>query len=366
MNDRRIWRHFDYVLLAVTVILILFGLAMIHSSTKDSAELGNYVWDQAAVAVVGLILLFALAAFDYRLLATLQRPIYLLTVVVLVATTIWGYTQLGSQRWLSVGNVLIQPSEFAKVLVVLALAQFLAAREKRIGQIRTVLFSFILVIIPVFLIYQQPDLSTAISLLVAWGVMVVMAGMRSLHMGLLGGTLLFALPIVWFQVQDYHRDRVLLFLDPSRDEHATYNIEQALIALGSGGWLGQGYGSGIQTQGRFLKVRHTDFIFSVVGEEMGWIGAALLIALILVLILRILRAATLSRDAYGRLIAVGVATIIAFQAIVNIGMNLRLSPVTGIPLPFISYGRSSLLTLLIGIGLVESVVMRHRKLEFKR
>ena len=170
---------------------------------------------------------------------------------------------------------------------------------------------------------------------------------------------------MWANLQGYQRDRILLFLDPSRDEFAQYNIDQALIALGSGGWLGQGYGSGIQTQGRFLKVRHTDFIFSVVGEEMGLVGAVLLILLLFILILRVVRAATLARDAYGRLIAVGVATTIAFQATVNIGMNLGLSPVTGITLPFISYGRSSLVALLIGIGLVESVVMRHRKLEFQ-
>jgi rod shape determining protein RodA len=188
--------------------------------------------------------------------------------------------------------------------------------------------------------------------------------MRPLHMTLLGGTLLVSLPILWLNLAGYQQERVLLFLDPSRDEFAHYNIDQALIALGSGGWLGQGYGRGIQTQGRFLKVRHTDFIFSVVGEEMGLIGAALLMLLIIVVILRVLRAAALSRDTYGRLIAVGVATIIAFQTMVNIGMNLGISPVTGIPLPFISYGRSSLLTLLVGIGLVESVVMRHRKLEF--
>jgi len=366
MNDRRIWRHFDYVMLAVTIALVLVGLAMIYSSTKDSPTLGGYVWDQAVVAVVGLILLFVVAIFDYRLLANLQRSIYLLTIAVLAATALYGYMQLGAQRWLSVGNILIQPSEFAKILVIIFMAQHLASHERQISSLRTVLVSFILVMIPVLLIYQQPDLSTSISLLVAWGVMVIMTGMRTLHLALLGSTLLFSLPIVWSQLADYQRDRVLLFLDPSRDELAYYNIEQAKIALGSGGWLGQGYGAGIQTQARFLKVRHTDFIFSVVGEELGFVGATLLIALILLLVWRMLRAATMARDAYGRLIAVGVATIIAFQAIVNIGMNLRVTPVTGIPLPFISYGRSSLLTLLIGVGLVESVVMRHRKLEFKR
>jgi rod shape determining protein RodA len=369
MNDRRIWRHFDYILLAVTVILALFGLAMIYSATKDSPELGDYVWDQAAVAVVGLILLFGVAVFDYRLLANLQRPIYLVTVGGLFATSVIGHVRLGAQRWLSVGNILIQPSEFAKILVILVLAKFLADHERQIEKLRTVLLSFALVAVPVILIYDQPDLSTAISLLVAWGVMVVMAGMRPLHMALLAGALLILLPTIWFNLEGYQQKRVRLFFDPgsfdsSDDQYTRDNIDQALIALGSGGWLGQGYGSGIQTQGRFLKVRHTDRVFSVVGEEMGLVGAALLMTLIVIVILRALRAASWARDVYGRLIAVGVATVIAFQAMVNIGMNLGLLPVAGIPLPFISYGRSSLVTLLIGIGLVESVVMRYRKLEF--
>jgi rod shape determining protein RodA len=365
MNDRRIWRHFDYVLLAATIIVVVFGVAMIYSATKDSPELGNYAWDQAVAVVVGLILLLVVAAFDYRLLASVHRSVYLVTIGVLVATSIIGHYRLGAQRWLSVGNFVVQPSEFAKILIIIVMAKFLADRQRNVDKLRTVLLSFVLIAVPVILIYDQPDLSTAIALLIAWAVMVVIAGMRPLHMALLGGTLLISLPAVWLNIQDYQRDRILLFLDPSRDEFAQYNIDQALIALGSGDWFGQGFGSGIQTQGRFLKVRHTDFIFSVVGEEMGMVGAALLMLLIVIIILRAIRAAELARDPFGRLIAVGVATTIAFQAVVNIGMNMGLSPVTGVPLPFISYGRSSLVALLVGVGLVESVVMRHRKLEFQ-
>lgn len=365
MSDRRIWRHFDYVLLAVTIIVVCFGLAMIYSATKDSPELGNYAWDQAAAAVVGLILLVIIAVFDYRLLANLHRWVYLVTIGVLLATSIIGHYRLGAQRWLSVGNFVFQPSEFAKIFVIIVVAKFLADRLRQMDEIRTILLSFALVAVPVALIYDQPDLSTAIVLLMGWAAMIVIAGMRPLHMVLLGGTILISLPALWLNLQDYQRSRILLFLDASRDEFAQYNIDQALIALGSGDWLGQGFGSGIQTQGRFLKVRHTDFIFSVVGEEMGMVGAVLLMVLIVIIILRSLRAASLARDSFGRLIAVGVAATIAFQAVVNIGMNMGLSPVTGVPLPLISYGRSSLVALLIGIGLVESVVMRHRKLEFQ-
>jgi rod shape determining protein RodA len=172
------------------------------------------------------------------------------------------------------------------------------------------------------------------------------------------------MPLVWFSLEDYMRKRLLLFLNPAQDPAARYNIDQALISIGSGGWLGKGYASGSQSQLHFLRVRHTDFVFSVIGEEMGFVGALLLFTLIGIVLWRILRAASLARDSFGRLICCGVAALIFFQAVVNIGMNLGLLPVIGIPLPFISSGGSSLIALLLAEGLVQSVAMRYRKIEF--
>jgi rod shape determining protein RodA len=360
--DRKIWRNFDFVLLAATVLLIAFGIAMIHSATLDTPDLQDLSRRQAIWALVGLVLLLLVAAIDYRFLENLQKPLYVLIIASLLLVLLVGQTTYGAQRWLSGAS--FQPSELAKVLIIVTLAQFLAQREKDIGRFRYILISIIYVAVPMALIYLQPHLGTVIVLAVVWLIMVLMAGMRLLHLGILGFVGVLATPLLWVSLEDYMRERLLLFINPAQDPSARYNIDQALISIGSGGWLGKGYASGSQSQLHFLRVRHTDFIFSVIGEEMGFLGALVLFALIGVILWRILRAASLARDSFGRLIACGVAALIFFQSLVNVGMNLGLLPVIGIPLPFISSGGSSLITLLLAEGLVQSVVMRHRKIEF--
>ncbi len=172
------------------------------------------------------------------------------------------------------------------------------------------------------------------------------------------------LPGLWLLMAQYQRDRILAFIDPNLNPAAKYNLDQALISVGSGGWLGQGYGQGSQSQLHFLKVRHTDFIFSVTAEELGFVGAVLLLFLFGVLIYRLVRIADRSRDAYGEFLVIGVAAMIFFQAAINIAMNLNIGIVAGLPLPMVSYGGSSLITVMLAIGLAESVIMRHRKIEF--
>ncbi|MBM4465638.1 MAG: rod shape-determining protein RodA [Chloroflexi bacterium] len=361
--ERKIWRNFDFVLLAATVLLIAFGIAMIHSATPDTPDLQDLPRRQVIWALVGLAWLPLVAAIDYRFFGSLQKPLYALTVASLLLVLLVGQTTYGAQRWISGAS--FQPSELAKVLIVVTLAQFLAQHEKEIGRFHYVLFSIIHVAVPMALIYVQPHLGTVIVLAVVWLIMVLMAGMRVLHLGILGFVGVLTTPLIWFSLKDYMQNRLLLFINPAQNPAARYNIDQALISIGSGGWLGKGYASGSQSQLHFLRVRHTDFIFSVIGEEMGFVGALLLFALLGIVLWRILRAASLSRDSFGRLMACGVAALIFFQSIVNIGMNLGLLPVIGIPLPFISAGGSSLITLLIAEGLVQSVVMRHRKIEFR-
>ncbi|MGA9348160.1 MAG: rod shape-determining protein RodA [Anaerolineae bacterium] len=360
--DRKIWRNFDFVLLAITVLLIAFGIAMIYSATLDTPDLQDLPRRQAILALVGLALLLLVAAIDYRFLESLQKPLYVLTIAYLLLVLLVGKTTYGAQRWIS--GTSFQPSELAKVLIVVTLAQFLAQHEKDIGRFRYILVSIIYVAVPMVLIYLQPHLGTVIVLAVVWLIMVLMAGMRLLHLGILGFVGLLSAPLIWFSLEDYMQRRLLLFINPAQDPAARYNIDQALISIGSGGWLGKGYASGSQSQLHFLRVRHTDFIFSVIGEEMGLVGALFMFALIGVILWRIIRAASLARDSFGRLIACGVAAVIFFQSVVNIGMNLGLLPVMGIPLPFISSGGSSLIALLIAEGLVQSVVMRYRKIEF--
>ena len=360
--DRKIWRNFDFVLLAVTVLMIAFGIAMIYSATLDTPDLQDLPRRQAILALVGLALLLLVAAIDYRSLESLQKPLYALTIASLLLVLLVGKTTYGAQRWIS--GTSFQPSELAKVLIIVTLAQFLAQHEKDIGRFHYILASIIYVAVPMMLIYLQPHLGTVIVLAVVWLIMVLMDGMRLLHLGILGLVGLLSAPLLWFSLKDYMQRRLLLFINPVQDPSARYNIDQALISIGSGGWLGKGYASGSQSQLHFLRVRHTDFIFSVIGEEMGLVGALVLFTLIGVILWRIIRAASLARDSFGRLIACGVAAVIFFQSVVNIGMNLGLLPVMGIPLPFISSGGSSLIALLIAEGLVQSVVMRHRKMEF--
>jgi rod shape determining protein RodA len=360
--DRKVWRNFDFVLLAATVLLIAFGIAMIYSATLDTPDLKELPLRQAVWGLAGLALLPLVAAIDYRFLESLQKPLYTLIIASLLAVLLVGQVIHGARRWISGSS--FQPSELAKVLIIVTLAQFLAHHEKDIGHFRYILMSIIHVAVPMVLIYLQPHLGTTIVLAVIWLIMALMAGMRLLHLGILSLVGVLAMPLIWFSLEDYMRDRLLLFVNPAQDPAARYNIDQALISIGSGGWLGKGYASGSQSQLHFLRVRHTDFIFSVIGEEMGLVGALFMFALLGVILWRILRAASLARDSFGRLIACGVAAAIFFQSVVNIGMNLGLLPVMGIPLPFISSGGSSLIALLVAEGLVQGVVMRYRKIEF--
>ncbi len=362
--DRKVWRDFDWVLLAATLLLIGLGIAVIYSATINTPDLEDTASRQITHALIGLALMFVVAALDYRLLESFQKPIYFVMLAALALVFLVGEITHGSRRW--IGTKSFQPSELAKVLIVVVLAKYLADHADKVGRLHHVLLSLIYVIPPMLLIYLQPDLGTAVVIAVIWLAMIVAAGIPLWQLGLLSLVGALSTPIMWASLEDYMRLRIVTFLDPGRDPLGTgYNINQALIAIGSGGWLGQGFARGSQSQLHFLRVRHTDFVFSVLAEELGFVGAAILFGLLIVLLWRILRAASLSRDTFGYLLAWGVATVIFFQSIVSIGMNLGLVPTTGIPLPFICSGGSSLITFLIGLGLVQSVIMRHRKLDFQ-
>ncbi len=360
---RRLWRSFDWVLMGTAILLIVYGIAMISSATRGTQDLANLWQRQAVLAISGLILMLLVAAFDYRFYETLHRPLYVLVVVFLVVVFAIGEITHGAQRW--IGTNAVQPSELAKVIIIIGLAKLLADHDGELHRLRYLALSLGYVLLPMALIYLQPDLGTALTLGFIWLAMTVMAGMRLAHLGALTLAGALASPIVWLTLQDYMRQRILLFINPQGNPDDYYNIQQALISIGSGGWLGKGFGNGTQSQLHFLRVRHTDFIFSVIGEELGLLGVLVLSGLFIVLLWRILRVAGMSQDPFGRLICIGVAAIIFLQTTVNIGVNLGLLPVTGLPLPFVSYGGSSLWTFLVSLGLVESVAMRHKKLDFE-
>ncbi len=364
--DRRVWRQFDLVLIGLVALLILYGVIMIYSANQTQEDLKDLWRAQLTRAAVGLVILMLVAAFDYRYYASFYKLLYVVMIAFLGTLFIAAELTAGTLRWLDFRLFPVQPSEIAKIVVIIVTAKVLADRDGEMDRLRNLLFSLLLIIPPLVLIYLQPDLGTTIILGVVWLIMALMAGVHLFHVGLLGLGAAVVSPIVWLTMAQYQRSRVLLFLDPQSDPDSYYNIQQALISIGSGGILGKGFSIGTQNQLHFLRVRHTDFIFSVIGEELGLLGALLLFALIVLLIMRVMRAADLTEDPFGRLICVGVAALIFFQSFVNLGVNLGLLPVTGTPLPFVSYGGSSLTAFLVAIGLVQSVLMRHKALDFER
>jgi rod shape determining protein RodA len=363
----RLWRRFDWVLLALVLVLSAFGILMIASALSGNPLYQDYYLRQSAFLVFGLLVLFVVAGIDYRLLTAVTLPFYVMMLGLL--GLVWGIGTMsgGAQRWLTVGELFLQPSELIKLAVILMLARYLANNEDKMGRLTTPIGAFMLLVPAVGLIYLQPNLGTALCVIVIGAAMIVTGGLRWHHALLFGGAAAAAAVPAWrYLLKDYMKDRVMMFLNPASAPAADrFNVDQAMISIGSGGWLGRGLFRGSQSQLHFLRVRHTDFIFSVTAEELGFVGAMIMIVLIALMLFRLLRVANLARDTYGRLIVVGMVTMILFQFLVNVGMNLNLMPVTGLPLPFVSYGGSSLWATLAGIGLVESVAMRYKKIEFE-
>jgi rod shape determining protein RodA len=370
--NRLSWRHFDFWLLGAVALLVIFGITMIRSAVAGNIENAGLEMDQLIFAVAGFIALLITASIDYHLWASISRGLYFGTAITLIVLLLIGGAVFGSARWFKVGPISIQPSEIAKIIMILFLADFFTRHRGQLENVKIIFRSFGWTLGITALILLQPNLSTSIVMIVLWFALLWAAGLRIKHLLLFSGigflAILVTFPLmVKFQIiQPYQLARITNFLlpDPNASYGESYNIEQALISIGSGGLLGQGYGHGSQVQLRFLKVRWSDFIFSAMAQEFGFVGTVLILLVLLFVIYRCLRAARLSRDTYGALIAFGVATLLTFQAVVNIGVNLKLLPATGLTLPFVSYGGSSLLSTLLGIGLVESVILRHKALEF--
>ncbi len=360
------WRHFDFWLLGVIVFAIAFGLAMIRSAIAGNEEIATSVSRQINFALVGFVVIILIAAIDYRYWTALYIPMYIVMMILLIMIYISAQPQFGAARWFTVAGLFIQPTELAKVVEVLILAHYFEETKDKPRDLRWILGSLGWVGGLAIWILLQPNLSNVIVMMVIWAAMVWINGIQPKHVlwAVLIGILLIAIAFPF--LEGYQQDRVksFIFPDPNASYGATYNVQQALIAIGSGGLLGQGYGHGTQTQLRFLKVRHTDFIFSAISEEFGLIGAGLVIAILVFIILRCLRTARVARDVTGAMIGYGMAILIFFQGAVNIAVNLRIIPVSGLPLPFISYGGSGLVSLMLGIGLVESVILRYKQMEF--
>jgi len=369
------WRYFDFWLLGAVVLATAFGTTMIRSAVAGNEELLPLINRQIYFALAGLVLIFIVAAIDYRFWMAIYRPIFIVMSLLLFFLFLSAQAVFGAARWFQVGVLFVQPTEFAKIAAILLLARYFDKTQNQSRDLRWIFGATFWVMGLAIWILLQPNLSNVVVLMVILASLLWFNGMEIKHILLLGviGFLLVAV-VVTLSVagvdipflQDYQQQRIVNFVlpDPNATFGETYNIDQAKIAIGSGGLFGKGYGHGTQTQLRFLKVRHTDFIFSAISEEFGLVGALFVILMIVLIIWRCLRAAQKARDVAGMTIAYGVATLIFFQGMVNIGVNLNIVPVSGLPLPFISYGGSGLTSLMLGIGLVESVAMRHKELDF--
>jgi len=353
-------RRFPLALVLAALLLCAIGVAYVQSAsaarTFADGDKGRAQVLWAGIAAVGLA---AAVAVPYARLERAAYAIYGAGLALLAGLPFFGQLVNGARSWYRWGPAKLQPSELMKIALILAIARWLMYRGEERKTVRGFLGPFALALPPLLLILKQPDFGSAMVFLPVIAAILFAGGARKRYFAGLAAAALAAAPLVWWKLKPYQRERVFVFLDPGRDPlGAGFQSDQAHIAIGSGGVLGKGYGEGTQTQLAYLPDSHTDFIFAVVAEEGGLLQAGLVLALFLALSLGCLEVAHRTREPFGRLVAVGVAALFAGQAAVNIGMTMGLAPVTGITLPFLSYGGSSLLTSFVALGLVANVAVR--------
>ncbi len=361
-------RRIEWATVLSSAALVAIGTLMLSTSADPEADwLSGRAAQQAALGAAGLAAALALAQVDYRLLRGLALPMFGLGLGALALVLLVGDASLGARRWFNVGPIVIQPSELMKLAVIVFFAKFLAERGEAIRSLKTVWLSLGIMLVPMGLIFLEPDLGTALVFAAIWLAMVFAAGARWWHLLTPVVIALAAFPFGWFFAQDYMRERFVTFFDPSNDPlGAGYNVLQARISIGSGGWLGQGIGQGTQSQNEFLRVRDTDFIFAMLGEQLGLAGTLGVVGFFTLLVVQAVFIGLRARDQFGRLLAVGAATMLFVQSFVNIGMNVGLTPVTGITLPLVSFGRNSLLVTLLTIGVLLSVHAHRSAAPYRR
>jgi rod shape determining protein RodA len=364
--DRKLTRNIDICLIVAVLLITIIGLLVLYSATQPEMFPLARVKKQVTSIALGCVVAFLIMSVDYRAFERLYYPMYFGCIVLLGFVIIWGNIEHGAQRWFRIGGFSLQPSEIAKILIILTLAYSMSLREGN-HSLWDVCVYLAHIAVPMGLILKQPDLGTSLVLLAILFGMMFVAGVPLKYLAMLAASGIAASPIVYSKfLEDYQKRRLLAFIDPSLDRFVTgYNIIQSKVAIGSGGLLGKGYLAGTQTQLSFLPARYSDFVFSVLCEEFGFVGGCLVVFLFAVVLWRGIRIILCAKDEYGRLVAAGVVSYLFFHVFTNVGMSLAILPVTGIPLPFVSYGGSSLLTSMAGIGLLLNVYMRRYKLTFQ-
>jgi rod shape determining protein RodA len=359
--DRRLITHFEWLLPLIALAVTALGVATVYSATHTAGTHGltPLALRQLTWLAGGCVAMCAVLTFDYRRLERSSALIYGLVLVAVFAVPIIGRVGGGSRRWITLGPVSLQPSEFMKLGLVLVLARYFARTPPARLGLRDAVVPLLLTAVPAAAILAQPDLGTVAVLGIVSVTMLVLGGVRLRWLAALAAPVLVLAPILWGHLKAYQQKRILTFLNPDMDPlGAGYHVIQSKIAVGSGMLWGKGFLQGTQNHLNFLPEQHTDFIFSVFAEEWGFVGAMVLMALYLALVLRAILVAARARDRFGVLLVLGVTGIVFWQVIVNVGMTTGLLPVVGIPLPFFSYGGSSLLCMLVGVGLVMNVSMR--------
>jgi rod shape determining protein RodA len=365
LHDRPTVRRLDLVdpyLLIATLLLIGYGLVITYSTSFEDQAAGDpmqFVIRGVVFAVLGIAIMVAVSWFDYAWFGTFSPLLYVATIGLLALVLVIGHTVLGGQRWIPIAGQKLQVSEFAKVLMIVVLAKYFADRHDRMGS-PLVLLGALALLLPAFaLVYRQPDLGTSLVFVAIFFGMAYLAGARPWQLASLVAIGAAGFPLIWSLLQDYQKGRLTAFLDPYADpQGAGWNIIQSLIAIGSGQATGKGLTAGTQSPLGYLPIAESDFVFAGLAEDLGFVGAVILFVLYAVLLVAALRVAFRARDPFGTFVGAGVFAMLAFQLVVNVGMAMSLMPVTGIPLPFISHGGSSLLSVCMALGILQSISMR--------
>lgn len=362
MFDRRLVKYFDWGLLGMTVLLGFLGLVTLYSAVTSASPTPQkiYYFKQLVWYCAGLIVMVISFLINYKLLDRWANAIYAICILLLICVLLFGKYVGGARRWLILGPLSIQPSEFVKIAVIICLARYYSKIANIRGlTLRELLTPLILAAIPIFLIVRQPDLGTAMLVVLIAGSMTVFVKIERRSFLYIIASCTITIPMVWFFLKGYQKKRILTFLNPELDPlGAGYHIIQSKIAIGSGMISGKGFLKGTQNALSFLPEQHTDFIFSVLAEEMGFVGSVIPLLIFMMLIIWGLNVAYRCRDPFGTILAVGISSMIFWQVFINVGMAMGLMPIVGVPLPFISYGGSSIVAMMICIGLLMNVSMR--------
>lgn len=356
-------KYLDVTLALTFLLSLLIGLSLIYSTSLGSSR--TIFFKQLLFAAAGIFLFFFFANFDFRTLIKASRYLYLFALISLTVVLKFGHAVKGSSRWFDFGFINVQPAEFTKIIVILVLARFFALRRGQINSWKNILMSFIYVFIPMLLISREPDLGSAIVICMIWlGVLFISSVRKKVFIYIVLFFAIFSIFSWAYVLRDYQKSRIESFINPSLDPKGRgYNVRQAIIAVGSGGLFGTGLGRGLQSQLRFLPERQTDFIFSSAAEELGFFGTSVILFIYFMLLYRLLVIYRISSDDMSRFVVAGIFFMMFSEIVINIGMNLGVLPVTGIPLPLLSYGGSSMFAVSVSLGIAQAVAIRSKGLK---